>query len=110
MKLSDLNLDEQVAFVGLVKLMIRADKEFTEQEALALVRYSEELPLTWLPTVQRAKEEFKSRDDVFNAARAVARPEAQALIHGELAMIAFCDALVPAETSLLQQLSDIWGL
>ena len=93
-----------------VKVMIRADKEFTEQEAGALERYAEEMPLTWVPAIQRAKDEFKTREDVFTAAKAVERPEARALIHGELAMVAFCDSLVPAETSLLQKLADLWGL
>ena len=108
--LSDLQPDELLAFVGLCKLMVRADKDLSNMEMQTLQRIGDQVGAAWEPTINLAKMSITSRDYVWDMAKAVTRKEVQALMHGELAMIAFSDALVPAETQLLGELSTLWEL
>ncbi len=64
--------DERLALVGLLKLVVRADRELSAGEVQELNQVAREMgPELWKRTVAQASERFHTRKDVSQAAEAI---------------------------------------
>jgi uncharacterized tellurite resistance protein B-like protein len=106
----DLTDDERLALVGLIKVVIQADRLYSEEEDAELkkVAYAlgEEL---FIATVDQARERFKSLDAIKEHARTVERQEARELILTTVQEIAVSDEVSPEEAHVVDWLSEMWG-
>lgn len=112
MNLNDLTRDEQLALGGLVRLMIRADGVFTQEEEERVSAIGEELgggALLWR-IVSDSAQAFRSDADVRRAGAAIARAEARELVLGVLTSVAVADTVTPAEQGLIDALRAAWAL
>jgi uncharacterized tellurite resistance protein B-like protein len=112
MNLKDLTRDEQLALGGLVRLMIRADGVFTQEEEERVSAIGDELgggELLW-KIVSDSAQAFRTDADVRRAAAAIARDEARDLVLGILTSVAVADTVTPGEQGLIDSLRAAWNL
>lgn len=112
MDLLELTRDEQLALGGLVRLMIRADGVFTQEEEDRVTAIGDELgggALLWR-IVSDSAQAFRSDADVRRAAAAVTRADARELILGVLTSVAVADTVTPSEQGLIDALRAAWAL
>lgn len=109
MKLDDLQQTEKLALVGLARILIRADGEFSREEAQSLTRISEELGAEqfWQLNMQAAEIDD---EQIKQYARDVVRIPVRELIYGTLYEIAVAGMITDAESDMLDWLSDLWGM
>lgn len=111
MQLSDLNKDERLALVGFVKVIIQADKEFSEQEAEELKKVAGAIGIPeFKETVKQAKEQFKKVADLKEFARKIERQPARELIFSCIYDVALPGDIVPEEAKVLSWLSKLWKI
>lgn len=109
--LSDLLENEGLALGGLIRILIRLDGSFSEEEERhveqvgAALGSAEEL---WA-LVSRSAQEQRSDDAIREAAKSVERMGARQLIREALEQIALAETIEPAEQSLLDWLDGHWG-
>jgi hypothetical protein len=109
MKLDELNEEERLALVALLKLVVQADMEVTREEHVVLrgiaSRVGEE---AFWGAVEAAKPLVKTREDARTLARRVSRPEAQAAIYAALVEAAEPGKVVEPELKVLDWLAETW--
>lgn len=111
MKASDLNSEEKLALMGLLKLTISADLTLSPQEAAQLRRIADDMGQEAFRQARDiAKDKLTARSDIERAVRAVERPEAQRLIYGYAYEAACSDQLIPAELDVLHWAARVWSL
>ena len=111
MTLLDLTHDEQLALIGLVRLMIRLDGQFSPGEAQQLDGIVGELgEETFSTLVDEANETFRDTDALRDRAAAIERKEARELIYGTLLDLAVHDGVAFGEADLLEWLQKTWQL
>lgn len=111
MNLKDLTRDEQLALGGLVRLMIRADGVFSEEEEERVNAIGEELggvDLFW-KMISDSAQAFRSDEDVRVAAIAITRTDARELVLGVLSSVAVADTVSAAEQGLIDALRAAWA-
>ncbi len=108
----DLDDAEQLAPGGLIRVLIRLDGSFSEEEE----RYLEELgndlgtaEALW-KTISRSAQDHKNDDAIRSAARGVTRKPAQRLIRTALERVAIAGTIEPGERALLEWVDEAWGL
>jgi len=125
--------EEQLAFSGLIRLLIRADGEFTAEEQFVVEKVMAELVLrsaspqspyrsaqgsgaaqpdpeaTWA-LVDRAGRELPNDDAIRAAALKVTNPEVRAALYCALQEIAAADSVSEAEWPLLDWLATAWEI
>ena len=107
----DLTLQEQLVFIGLVKLIVHADQVVSAEEQQVLETLQQQLgPATWNDRVREAAIAFPTIQELEQAAREVDRKEAQQLIHDILVEIAGADVIIPEEAHVLQWVYEAGGL
>jgi hypothetical protein len=111
MKITDLEKSEKIVFGCLVRIMVRSDGKFTEEEEEQVNRIGvEELgdaqDMWHLISISAAAhvDENEIRSEVMS----VTRPEARALILRVLKRIASADSLDTTEVELLDWLRNQW--
>jgi hypothetical protein len=112
MNLADLTREEQLALGGLIRLMIRADGVFTDEEEERVDAIGEELgsrELVWR-MISDSAQAFKDDADLRRAAAAVSRVEARELMLGVLTSVAVADSVTPGEMGLLDAVRVAWGV
>lgn len=111
MDLGTLSERELLVLVGLVKLVVHADREVTpaEREALAVLQATVG-PGAWNAAVRMARQRYASIDQLEHDARAVERPEVRRALHEVLSEIAGADEIIDAEAHVLQWVVQEWGL
>ena len=103
--------DEQLALVGLVRLMIRLDGEFSEEERALLDDLVDDLgEETFAALAEEVGEKMQDEDAVKYYAARVERREAQEQIFELLYAMAVPGSIVPAESALLDWLKEQWKL
>ncbi len=110
--IDDLDDREQLALGGLIRVLIRLDGSFSEEEEAYLTRVAESIggaDALW-KVISRSAQELPDDDAIREAARAVQRPGAQALIRQVLEGIARAETITLAEQKLLDWLDDLWGM
>ncbi len=111
MDVKDLQAHEQLVLIGLVKLIVHADQQVSEEERAVLRALQLQLgDDTWNERVRAAADAFATIPALEAAAQAVVRPEAQQLIHQLLAELAGSDEVIPAEAHVLQWIDQTWAL
>jgi uncharacterized tellurite resistance protein B-like protein len=110
--LVDLTREESLALIGLLKIMIEADKRFGLRESATLQLLAERMGRKLFnQLVDEARPRFPDRDTLKVQAAAIERPAARALIFATLKEMAYADdQLNPAESDLLVWLAQVWRL
>ena len=110
-KLGDLSPEERRAFVGLVRLMVRIDGEFSAQEVQALTLLARDVgSLEFWTEMRNAQEVLASADDVVRAVEEVNRQPVCEWMYGALMGLAAVDGIDVAESDLLGWLGTTWNL
>lgn len=108
--IKDLEDHERLAFGGLIRILIRLDGHFSEEEEAHLEEVAEEIGSTeelWR-VISRSAQEHENDDAIKASAKGVERPAAQRLIRDALARIAVAETIEPAEQELLDWLDATW--
>jgi tellurite resistance protein len=110
--LAELLPEEGLALVGLVKMVIQADKRFTLKESAALQQLAEQMGRrTFNQLVDEARRRFPTLDALRAHVATVERPEARELIYRTATAMADADAVrTSEETAVLQWVAKLWGL
>jgi hypothetical protein len=109
MKLADLDADETLALVALIKAIVMTDQSVSAQEAESLPGLIEQIGEDrYRQSYTVARERLA--DDVSLKAflGAVARPEARRLIYDTVLRLARADGLHPDEAKLLDWVYSNW--
>jgi uncharacterized tellurite resistance protein B-like protein len=109
---AQLTTDERLALVGLLKIVIEADKRFGLKEAAALQQVAEQVGRReFNQLTDQARARFLDRDALKRHVATIERPEARALIFRTATQMASADSvLAPEEQELLSWLAAEWGL
>jgi len=110
MKLKDLEKHERDAFGGLVRLMLRADGDFTEEEEARVNEIGGELggaDLIWR-VISDSAQALPKDAQIRESVKAVARPEARALILDTVARISASDGVDAREEDLAAWIAREW--
>jgi hypothetical protein len=111
MALDALDHGEKLALVGLVRVMIRLDGEFSEEERELLDGIVSELGEDQFNALAaEVTEKMQDEDSVKYYAERVERPESREQIFGVLYALAIPGSIVPAESALLDWLKERWAL
>ena len=111
MKISDMTDAEKQALGTLVRVMVRADGDFSEDELAGLERTAEELgEEDFWQLLRDSGREAHTEEGVKAQARAVDRKEAQETIYGVLFGVAATGSIVPQEAGVLDWLAAAWNL
>ena len=111
MRSTDLNTEERLALIGWSKLIIRADKEFSDEEADELKKLAQEMGTAlFKETVAQAKEVFRSVEELKTHAETITSQEARELIFSVLYDLAVPGTIVEEEAKVLQWLAKTWGV
>lgn len=110
MKLLDLSDAERLALGGLLRLLVRADGEFTEAEEEQINQLGDELggrELLW-KAISASAQAFTTDQEVRRAGLGIERPEARELTLSILTRVAHSDSLSPDEQGILEALRSHW--
>ena len=111
MDLRSLSEPELLVLVGLVKLVVHADREVSPAEREILARLQGAVGHeTWNAAVRTARDRYASVDQLEQDARAVDRPEVRRALHEILVEIAGSDEIIEAEAHVLHWVVQEWGL
>jgi hypothetical protein len=111
MKLSDLDQEERLALVGLVKGLLLADLNVTDDEAKVLPVLVEEVGrAAFDEAFVQLPQRFADEDAFKTFVQATGRPEARALIFETLSRLASVDGVAASERSQLAWLEGAWSL
>lgn len=108
--IDDLEPGEQLALGGLLRVLIRLDGSFSEEEEQYIDEVAEGIggrDALWR-VISRSAQELKNDDAVRDAAKAVTRSEARGLIREVLEAVARAETIVPEEQRLLDWLDETW--
>ncbi|MFT5353013.1 MAG: tellurite resistance protein [Polyangiales bacterium] len=109
MKLNELNADEQTLFLGLLREIVTADGEYSDEEREAVSAIETEMgSASFVAAMTRAKDEYHSRTDIVEAAKFITRLEAKKLVMDRLIHIASSDGVDDAEEKPLRWLAKAW--
>ncbi len=101
--------EERLTLAGLARLMVRADNQFSSEEASALSELAAEIGEDgFWAEVDRAAE--LDPDAIRGLTSDVTRRTAQEFIYGHLFALGLCGTLVAEEAKLLDWLADLWKL
>ena len=109
MKLNELSADEQTFFLGIMREIVTADGQYSDEERAETAAIEAEMGGdSFLSAMTRAKAEYHSRTDIVEAAKGIKRVEAQKLIMDRLIHIASSDGVDDAEEKPLRWLAKAW--
>jgi hypothetical protein len=110
MLIADLDDAEQLAFGGLLRMMIRKDGDFSEAEETrvdALGEANGGRDVIW-GVISRSAQALRDDAAIRAAAGRVERPEARALMLDMLTQVAAADGTSAGEDAMLEWLRSIW--
>ncbi len=109
MDLTELSDHELRVFMGLLKLVVHADQEVTNQEREVIADLWDRLGTArWNTAVQDAQRCYETVEQLEEDARKVTRRDAQILIHDVLWELAHADELIDAEAHVLRWVVQEW--
>ncbi|MCB9601978.1 MAG: hypothetical protein H6720_16795 [Sandaracinus sp.] len=109
--IDDLEPSEQLALGGLLRILIRLDGSFSEEEERCLEEVADGIggrDALWR-VISRSAQEHKNDDDIRASAKAVSRSEARNLIRETLVGVAMAETIVPEEQRLIDWLDETWS-
>jgi hypothetical protein len=110
MRIDELEKHEKLALGGLIRMMLRSDGEFAEDEEDAVDSLGDDVggkAAIWR-IVSDSAQALRSNDAVRDAAIRVTRPDARAVIRDALVRVAAADSIVESERALLDWLDAAW--
>lgn len=111
MELGGLDDRELDVMVGLVKLVVHADREISPAERDVLGRLQAAIGSPrWNAAVLRARDAFPTIEALEVAARQVTRPEVRNAVHRVLVELAGSDQVIEAEAHVLRWVVTEWHL
>ncbi len=111
MELHELNHEEEIVLVGLLRDIAQADGRYTVAEKRHVDAVRDALGgERFDAAVRAARERFDNREALKSAARGVTRPPARALIFAKLADLAAADGTSAEEEKPLAWLASWWDL
>jgi hypothetical protein len=111
MKVSKLTDEELLAFVALLKLVVRADHGLSAGEAAELRRAAAEMgEAAWYVMANEAEERLHDESQIQQYAATIKRGRARRLIFDRLVDAARHGTIVEEEAAILRWLADLWGL
>ncbi len=111
MEITDLDDKEQLALVGLLRLMIKADEELSDDENARVVQVRDAMGNERFQAMATlARKHVRARESVTASMAEVTRPEAKQRILAELEKLAESDGLVESEKELLAWVRTTWKL
>ncbi len=102
---------EQLALGGLIRVLIRLDGTFSEEEEAQLEQVAAQLGSVeqlWR-VISRSAQVHASDDAIRASAKGVVRPGARTLIRDALEAIAMAETIDEKEQQLLDWLDEEWG-
>ncbi len=110
-KLEDMERHEQLAFLGLLRILVRMDGEFSREEAAAMHEVARRVgSASFWRSMAESQAIYSTPDEIFAAARAVERDEVRRFVHACLLEVASVDGIDPSEEQMLTWLRHEWGL
>ncbi len=110
MSLSTLTADEATVLMGMLREVVQADGEYTDEEAAEVAKIKDALgDERFEAAVQSAKSTFTSRKVLAEWVPKVTRAEAQEAILDTLSAVAASDDISAGEDEPIQWLSKAWG-
>jgi hypothetical protein len=111
MKLTDLDQDERLALVALMRGIVLADGNVSEPEAEVLPGLADELGRAAYDEAWKAFEQrFRDEDSLKKFLLEIKRQEARELIYRTLSKVASIDGVSPTERYHLKWLEGAWGV
>jgi len=111
MNIRELSSEENLALIGLLKVIIQADNLYSLKESAQLKRVASLIGADlFKQTVDVAREKFKTLDDVKAFVPSVTRQEARMLIFSLLQEMAHADGVVADEEQSLEWLAKLWNI
>ncbi len=111
MELEDLNGDERIALVGLVREVVLADSQISEDErdevAEIVDAFGDE---GYQGAVDAFDAKFSDEESFRRFLATITRQEARELIYGTVLQGAAADAIEGGESELLSWLADVWKI
>ena len=101
-----------LALGGLIRLLVRADGEFSVAEEERIDAVGDELggkELLW-KWISSSAQAFKTDQDIRAAGLGIARPEVRELVLSILESVAIADTMSPNEEGILVALKSHWGI
>jgi enolase len=107
----ELNEQERLALMGLLRLTISADVTLSQGESQQLKRIAADMGQdAFREARDTAKGRLQTRSDVEQALRAVERSAARSLIYRYALDAARSDELIAAELEVLRWVAELWAL
>ncbi len=111
MDIRELSSEENIALVGLLKLVIQADKLYSLKESAELKHVASLIGAdVFHRSVEAARKKLKTLEDVKAFAPSVTRQEARMLIFSLLQEMAHVDGVVADEEHSLEWLAKLWNI
>ncbi len=112
MKISALNENERLALLGLLKMVIQADRKVSPEEIEQLNKLAAEMgPDKWNASKQLAMDRFKDLNEIRAFAEVgVERQAARELIYELLKDMANADEQDPMEESVMRWIARVWNI
>lgn len=112
MELSDLTADEKLVLGALIRLMVRADGRFSEEEEQRIQDIGAEIgsPEDLWRAVSDSAQRYTSEASTRAAIPSVTRPEARGLIYDVLFSVAQADSIDAGEQLILDSLRKAWDI
>lgn len=112
MTLADLTEDEKLVLGALIRLMVRADGRFTEEEEQRIHEIGEAIggaEALWR-VVSDSAQRYTSEAATFAAIPTVTRQDAREMLYDVLLDVARADAITAAEERVLARLREAWNI
>jgi len=109
MDIKELNHDERMALVALLKAVILAEQQVPIEEVEELQDIVEELGEdTYQSLLTEVDKRFSSEDDVRKCLASISRQDARELIYGTIMEMALAGSVDCGESEVLGWLADAW--
>ena len=107
--MKDFSPEEDLALVGLMREIIQADDEYSDEERVEVDKLRDEVGLArFAVAIEVAKKRFRSRKELAAFVKTIERVEAQTTILRRLTELAAADGIHPAEEEPLRWLAAVW--
>lgn len=111
MEIHELTEDETVVFVALLREVVKADEEYSDEERGAVEALSEVLGRDRMTAAMKAAQErYGARAELKDDAKSISRAEARDVIYRTLLGVAEADGVDVAEEKPLRWLATWWGI
>ena len=111
MKLTDLDEDERLALVALMRGIVLADGDVSDDEAKVLPGVAEAMgKAAYHEAFAVVGQRFSDEDGLKEFLRGIGRQEARELIYRTLSELASVDGVSPTERYHLEWLEGAWGV